>query len=985
MILAGYGDSGNFDLVRYNVDGSLDTSFGDGGTVSTSMSDCAYPSSVAVQSDGSIVVAGTDDSCNLWVVRYLGNGDLDSSFGSEGKVESTLDGYYFNTSVVTIQSNGKLVVGGGVSNDDGYDSFCLCRFNSDGSLDNSFGTSGQVITGFSSGWGDDVNSVLIEPDGKIVAEGNYNLVRYNSDGSLDTNFGSGGIVSLSTSYYDANSLAIQSDDKLLVGGWNYSNGRAVLKILRFNGDGSIDNSFGTDGEVITDIPDYCTSPVGIAVQSDGKIIMESRGQASGCAPDFIMVRYNADGSLDDAFGSNGVSITGFSGWNYAAYMAIQTDGMILLGGTMNYGFGVARYNTAGVELGVHVANVSPTLAVVDNQTVDEGQLLSLTGLGTFTDPGFDNPLANPPTSEAFTYRINWGDGTDADTGAANIETPGSPGVLTQGSLDGSHTYADNGVYTVTVTLSDDDGGEDVKSFQVTVNNVAPTLSVVGDQTIDEGDTLSIANLGTFTDPGFDNPLANPPTQETFTYTINWGDNSNVDAGTAFIDSEGQPGTPTQGSFYGIHTYGQAGVYTVTASVADDDGGEDVKTFQVTVNNVAPTLTVINDQTANEGQSKNFVRIGTFTDPGFSNESFAFSVDWGDGTTTTGQPNAVNYGSPGTLTTGYFTRNHCFADAGVYTVTVTLSDSSGGQDVKTFQVTVADVAPTLELPDYYHANEGEEVDLSDLGAYFTDPGYNNTHTNPPQIQSFTYQVDWGDGTDPESGDATVDSSGIGGTFGHIDATHTYADDNVYAVTVSVTDDDGGQDTKTMQVSVYDNEPSLSIGGDAAVDEGSPYTLNLSATGDAAVVKGWTIGWGDGNTQAISGNPSTVTHCYAESNADYHITATATDGHHTFASADPATLDVAVDNVAPTLTVVDNQTVNEGDLLNLLPLGTFTDPGFYNAAVTPATSETFSYRINWGDGTTVSNGSPIILNPGIQIFSHRDSSVHRILMPTMAFIR
>ncbi len=91
--------------------------------------------------------------------------------------------------------------------------------------------------------------------------------------------------------------------------------------------------------------------------------------------------------------------------------------------------------------------------------VDEGALLSITNIGQFTDPGFDNPLnVEGELTERFTFAVDWGDGTELDSGPATIDVFGSPGVPTSGSFDGSHIYADNGVYTVTVTVSDDDGG-----------------------------------------------------------------------------------------------------------------------------------------------------------------------------------------------------------------------------------------------------------------------------------------------------------------------------------------------------------------------------------------------------------------------------------------------------------------------------------------------------------------------------------------------
>ena len=248
--------------------------------------------------------------------------------------------------------------------------------------------------------------------------------------------------------------------------------------------------------------------------------------------------------------------------------------------------------TASGTFAVTVENVTPTLTVVPDQTVNEGSLLSLTDIGKFTDPAFDNPLnVDGETSEKFTYAVDWGDGTNVDAGPATIDVHGSEGVLTAGSFDGSHTYADNGVYTVTVTLSDDDGGSISATFLVTVEQrdaLADRRARTRPST--KGRSLSLTDIGKFTDPGFDNPLnESGETSEKFTYAIDWGDGTDVDAGPATIDVPGSEGVLTAGSFDGSHTYADNGVYTVTVTLSDDDGGSISATFQVTVNNVAPTL------------------------------------------------------------------------------------------------------------------------------------------------------------------------------------------------------------------------------------------------------------------------------------------------------------------------------------------------------------------------------------------------------------
>src|SRR5262249_39828549 len=150
--------------------------------------------------------------------------------------------------------------------------------------------------------------------------------------------------------------------------------------------------------------------------------------------------------------------------------------------------------------------------------------LTLPSIGTFSDPGFDNPdNPNGASQETFTFSINWGDGTAQDSGSATVDTPGSAGTPTSGHFGGSHVFADDGAYTVTVTVPDDNGGSDQKTFTVTVTNVAPKLTVAQDQAVKVNKPLSLSQIGSFTDPGFDNP--NKPggaTSESFTFTVNWG-------------------------------------------------------------------------------------------------------------------------------------------------------------------------------------------------------------------------------------------------------------------------------------------------------------------------------------------------------------------------------------------------------------------------------------------------------------------------------
>ena len=212
---------------------------------------------------------------------------------------------------------------------------------------------------------------------------------------------------------------------------------------------------------------------------------------------------------------------------------------------------------------------------------------------------------------------------------------GGVGVTTTAQFGhAGHAYADNGVYTVTITIKDDDGNFVDRQFTIQVENVAPSLTLTDDSfTINEGQTLTIPNLGTFTDPGFNNPL-NPLQQpggsaETFTYTINWGDGQQ-DAGqlpSAVVN--GAQGVLTTGAIANSHFYADNDAdnkYTITVTLMDDDGGVDVQTFEVTVLNVNPTLQPIfaTDINANTGTTTLTL---TFSDPGA--DSFQIMVAWGD--------------------------------------------------------------------------------------------------------------------------------------------------------------------------------------------------------------------------------------------------------------------------------------------------------------------------------------------------------------------
>ncbi len=276
------------------------------------------------------------------------------------------------------------------------------------------------------------------------------------------------------------------------------------------------------------------------------------------------------------------------------------------------------HGEAATGLGkIRINNVGPSnLQLVPLDPIDENSLANLQL--TFEDPG---------TLDTHQARIDWGDGSALETWDV---TPGSR------SLEANHTYADNGLYTLQVQLLDDDLGMVTGSVQQQVLNVAPTLSLTTDPlVVDEGSMLTITNLGTFTDPGFDNPHGVPATSESFSYTIDWGDGTVETGQLPVLVVPGSPGVPSTGLLAASHRYldnnvdasHQAIDYKVIVRLRDDDGGVAQRSVDVTVNNVDPTLLTLTGTDIDRlGET---TLSGQFVDPG--NDTFVVQIDWRDGT------------------------------------------------------------------------------------------------------------------------------------------------------------------------------------------------------------------------------------------------------------------------------------------------------------------------------------------------------------------
>ncbi len=352
IVLSGLVENGTnqFAVARCNADGSPDNSFDGDGIATTSFGGDDKGNAVAIQSDGKILVAGYT-GFNVAVARYNANGSPDNSFDSDGKVV-TVSGTSTAPPSILLQSDGKILVSTTTGND-----FSVLRFNTNGSPDNSF--DGDGLAAIDLGATDDrATCMALQSNGKIIVGGfrlmpvakDYALVRFNNDGSPDNSFDGDGKLSgyFGASYDIGSSMAVQTDGKIVVAGWTGpvdlgSNNDFAL--ARYNPDGTLDNTFDGDGKVVTPITASADEKAfAVAIQSDGKIVAAGISRINGNTYDAVVVRYNTNGTLDNSFDGDGIAIIApTSGNDFVNDMVIQPNGKILLAGS---GF-MARLNTNG--------------------------------------------------------------------------------------------------------------------------------------------------------------------------------------------------------------------------------------------------------------------------------------------------------------------------------------------------------------------------------------------------------------------------------------------------------------------------------------------------------------------------------------------------------------------------------------------------------------------------------------------------------------
>ena len=471
IVLAGYariGGNDDFALVRYNPDFSLDLSFGTNGIVTTDFFGAQdRVEAIVIQPDGKIVVAGhaTNVTRDFAIARYNVDGSLDSTFGTLGKATSDITGNNDEIEGVAVDASGRIVVVGFAQN--ATLDYVVARYDATGNLDTAgFAAPNGYFVSTNALTNDVATAVAIQPgDGKIVLGGwanngandDFSAARFDTSGALDPAFSGGTVlVPVGASRDRAFAMTLQADGKILLAG-AVRVGFDLFGVARLNIDGTVDtatfNPAGTFGDapnvagrVTTDFTGLHDSAFGVVEQVDNKIVVVGWANWDGAASnvDFALTRYNADGSLDVGFGAGGKVTTAVGGGNdWIDSVALQPNGKIVVGGYSYNGsnddFAAARYNTDG-SLDASCSGICTPLSATEGAstiTVTASGRFEMTfdtatggSIGSFydlaEDPGKTNDLSagtNPKGLHNFGMRVagtNYNSSTDAVSASIHL-------------------------------------------------------------------------------------------------------------------------------------------------------------------------------------------------------------------------------------------------------------------------------------------------------------------------------------------------------------------------------------------------------------------------------------------------------------------------------------------------------------------------------------------------------------------------------------
>ncbi|SDH64464.1 delta-60 repeat domain-containing protein/Por secretion system C-terminal sorting domain-containing protein [Chryseobacterium taeanense] len=390
-------NNNKFYAIRFNSNGGIDTSFGSNGFFSLDMSGLGYnnyAATVELQPDGKIILGGDvaqnniGDNYHFGILRLNVNGTVDTTFGNQGKSIFSMSSYSSVSNEVrdiALQADGKIIVAGTYYSSPSKD-FAVARLNIDGSLDSDFSNDGKVLIDFtynSTINDDEAYRIKILNDSRILIGGdtysgstfsdNGAWCMLQSDGSLDSTFGTGGKKTFTTdSNFYFGTCYFLPDNSILIGGqYSGNNGDAALYKVSLNG--TLDTTFGNNGKVIVDLDnsssDYDISDLDI--DSTGKIYAVGRTDTGGTSY-FYLINFNANGTLNTSFSYDGKVLVNFgASYNYGNSVSIQPDGKVLLAGYHNSPdtASLARFNNQS-NLNTTEISEQKSFAIYPNPTTD---------------------------------------------------------------------------------------------------------------------------------------------------------------------------------------------------------------------------------------------------------------------------------------------------------------------------------------------------------------------------------------------------------------------------------------------------------------------------------------------------------------------------------------------------------------------------------------------------------------------------------------
>ena len=1027
IVVAGYsnqGSSNDFAVARLTTSGSLDATFDSDGKLTTDFgrpaNDFAYDV-VAYQSSGKLIAVGTSEG-DMVAVRYNVDGSLDTTFGTDGKVRIDF-GNNEDAQGVAVDSLDRIIVAGRIQAGSGGDDFAVARLTASGALDTAFSGDGKQTIDFSStsevGW-----AVAVDSLNRIVVAGNSNqggstgydfaVARLTTSGALDTSFSADGkqTIDFGSSDDSGYGVAVDSLDRIVVAGRTYQGGSTSndFALARLTTSGALDTSFSADGKQTYDFGNNDDAAQDVAVDSLGRIVVSGYSYQSTTYYDFAVARLTTSGGLDATFDSDGKQTIDFGNTTDFAYgVAIDSlDRIIVAGassqGSTGYDFAVAQLSSSGTlnvlfdsdgkqtidfgggdDYGTGVAFDPLGRVLVAGQSRQPGTgydfaVARLTSLTVNSAPSITVQISSVIVSEGQTAANN-GMFTDVDP-LDSVTITASVGTIVQTTgHNGTWSWSFNSTdgpdqsQTVTITATDSDGAPTTTTFSLVVNNVAPTVAVDNALvTVSEGATAN--NSGTFGDVGADAVALSASVGAI-------SDNGNGTWSWSFNATDGPDQTQS-----------------VTITVTDSDGAATTATFNLVVNNAAPSVAADNATvTVSEGATAN--NRGTFGDVGADAVALSASVG------------AISDNGNGTWSWSFNTTD---GPDQTQTVTITATDSDGAQSTATFDLVVNNLAPTVAADNAaVTVSEGATANnsgtLGDVGAdavalsasvgALVDNGNGtwswsfNSTDGPDQSQTVTITATDSDGaattasfslvvtnvapsiaadnaTVTVSEGATANNTG---TFGDVGAdavalsasagaivdngngtwswsfNATDGPDQTQSVTITVTDSDGAATTASFNLVVNNVAPTVAADNSTVtVSEGATAgntgtfgdvgadTVTLAASIGAISDNGngtwsWSYNTTDGPDQS-----QTVT-----------ITATDSDGAATI-----ATFNLVVNNVAPTV-AADNATVTVSEGATAGNTGTFGDVGADTVALSASVGAisdngngTWSWSYNTTDG-------------------------------------